>query len=153
MLTNIINNWQIQKYLLVFKFLIDLNSKYYYNENGYKFMISNKITFLVISYFHQYRFPLKNQTLLEKWEHAVQRVRKDGTEWRATRHSYICSNHFERWDYSLLPSSKGACRLKNNAVPSVFQLFTPPQRYGMTEEARNRLEMPKQCATPKRYTR
>ena len=50
-------------------------------------------------------------------------------------------------------SLKGACRLKNNAVPSVFQLFTPPQGYGMTEEARNRLEMPEQCSTPKRYIR
>ena len=116
-------------------------------------MISNKITFLVISYFHQYRFPLKSQTLLEKWEHAVQRVRNDGTEWRATRHRAIsAATTLKDGIIVYFHSSKGACRLKNNAVPSVFQLFTPPQGYGMTEEARNRLEMPEQCSTPKRYT-
>ena len=137
MLTNIINNWQIQKYLLIFKFVIDLNSKYCY-ENGYKFIIT-KQNYIYISCYFQYpsiqiSFKKPNTIYLRSGNMQYREyIRKDGTEWRATRHSYICSNHFERWDYGLLPSSRGACRLKNNAVPSVFQLFTPPQSYGMTE--------------------
>ena len=91
----------------------------------------------------QYRFPRKNPVLLEKWEHAVRRTNEEGNAWKATELSHICSNHFQKWDYTLLPSHNSTCRLKNNAVPSVF--LTCPSRvqsYNITEDARKRLEIP-----------
>ena len=71
--------------------------------------------------FHYYiRFPLKQQCLLEQQEPVIQKVHKDGKHWRATRHSYICSKHFDVQDYQELPSSSGKCPLKHGAVPSIF---------------------------------
>ena len=56
--------------------------------------------------FHQ--FPLDKPELLKKWLHAVRR-----TDWKPSKYSVICSDHFTQADY-------GDKRLLKNAVPSVF---------------------------------
>ncbi|CAB4022717.1 DNA transposase THAP9-like [Paramuricea clavata] len=98
-----------------------------------------------------HRFPLKDERHLEKWENIVKRARNDGQQWRATRHSYICSNHFEACDYTILPSSTGPCRLKKYAVPSLFKLEFKPQ--SIPKEARSRLEMPEGSSTHQGHKR
>ena len=81
-------------------------------------------------------------------------MHKDGKEWRATRHSYICSKHFEKYDYVTLPCSGKTCRLKKNAVPSLFKLLPPSSpNHNIPEEARSRLEIPEQSWSPKRHAR
>ncbi len=68
--------------------------------------------------------------------------------------SYICSSHFETCDYIIPPSSAETCRLKKNAVPSLFKIFPPSlQNHGIPEETSSRLQMPEQCSSPKRPTR
>ena len=100
------------------------------------------------------RFPIKDKKILQQWEHVVQTVRNDGKQWRATRHSYICSNHFEKCDYIMLPCSEKTCRLKKNAVPSLFKILPPSwPNHNIPEEARSRLEIPEQGWSPKRHAR
>jgi len=68
-------------------------------------------------------FPLKNATMLEKWEKAVRRINKDGSAWKATSYSFICSDHFKASDYVTPPSHGVSCRLKPPSIPSVFPGF------------------------------
>jgi hypothetical protein len=97
------------------------------------------------------RVPLKDERHLEKWENIVKRARNDGQQWRATRHSYICSNHFEVCDYTIIPSSTGPCRLKKYAVPSVFKCIIKPQ--SIPKETKSRLEMPEGSSTRQGHKR
>ena len=85
---------------------------------------------------------MKDKARLSRWEEIVSRVKNYPDGWRATRHSYICSQHFENEDYILPPSEAGSCRLKRNATPSLFKLTCKPFTYNTTEEARCRIEMP-----------
>jgi hypothetical protein len=81
---------------------------------------------------------LKNKELLEKWEEVVKRVRNDGNTWRATQHSFICSKHFEKDDYIQPPTADTvSCRLKRNAIPSLFKI--EPFSYHISDEATRRL--------------
>lgn len=77
---------------------------------------------------------------MQKWEEVVKRVIKDGERWRATQHSFICSKHFETNDYIQPPTSTGSCRLKHNAVPSIFKIEVFVDN--VPEEAKGRLQMP-----------
>ena len=85
---------------------------------------------------------MKDEACLQRWEEIVSRVKKHPDGWRATKHSYICSQHFEKEDYILSPSAEGSCRLKRNATPSLFKLTCRPFSYNITEDARCRVEMP-----------
>lgn len=68
----------------------------------------------------QCRFPMKNEpVVLEQWENIVKQ--ENMLHWKATSSRRICSNHFERTDYIILPSSSIlACRLKSNALIQYF---------------------------------
>ena len=82
---------------------------------------------------------MKNEELLEKWEEVVKRVRHDGNKWRATKHSFICSKHFEKDDYIQPPTADAvSCRLKRNAIPSLFKIEPFPCH--ISEEAKKRLQ-------------
>ncbi len=102
-------------------------------------------------YNHQHRFPLKDEARLQKWEQAVRRVRKDRAEWKATHHSFICSNHFERYDYTLPPSATGTCRLKKNAIPTLFKII--PESTDIPKDARSRVAMPEELTSNTRKRR
>ncbi len=65
---------------------------------------------------------MKNEPLLEQWE------RKYGTLECHTSSSRMCSNHFEPTYYIIPPSSSTPCRLKPNALPSIF----PPHEFEET---------------------
>ena len=85
---------------------------------------------------------MKDEARLQRWEEIVSRVKKHPDGWRATKHSYICTQHFEKEDYILSPPAEGSCRLKRNATPSLFKLTCRPFSYNITEDARCRVEMP-----------
>ena len=87
---------------------------------------------------------LKDQVRVGQWEDAVQKCRKNGKEWQATHHSFLCSKHFEIHDYTLLPSSTGTCRLKSNAIPTIFKIL--PTSNNIPDEAMDRLEMNKELS-------
>ena len=54
----------------------------------------------------------------------------------------------------MLPCSEKTCRLKKNAVPSLFKIPPPSwPNHNIPEEARSRLEIPEQRWSPKRYAR
>jgi hypothetical protein len=53
--------------------------------------------------------------VLEKWEEAV-RDANNHPEWKTTKYSHVCSNHFHHREYIIPPSDNGICRLKKNAV-------------------------------------
>ncbi len=96
-----------------------------------------------------YRFPLKDPILLEKWENAVTRINNNGKVWRATRDSFICSNHFEQLDYITPPTSEnGTCRLKKNAVPSVFSTSNIFSTSDLSDTERRRLVIPRKHSLP-----
>ena len=61
--------------------------------------------------------------MLEKREKAMRRVNKDGSAWKATSYSFICSDHFKASDYVTPPSHGVSCRLKPTSIPSVFPGF------------------------------
>ena len=65
---------------------------------------------------------MKDEKRLQRWEEIVKRVKNVADGWRATKHSYICSRHFEKEDYVQPPSEARSCRLKRNATPSLFKL-------------------------------
>lgn len=83
------------------------------------------------------RFPLTNKPLLEKWENIIRDENND-QEWQATSASRICSNHFLACDYIVKPSTDSSCRIKRNAVPTVFS--TTPNEYGISKTSRRKLE-------------
>jgi hypothetical protein len=60
--------------------------------------------------------------MLEKWENAVMKINNNGQVWRATRYSFVCSNHFERLNH-IVPSTnvKETCRLKKMQYHQYFQ--------------------------------
>ena len=62
-------------------------------------------------------FHIKTQTLLKKWVHAIRRK-----QWKPTKHSFICSDHFHESCFVIRPGAEGR-RLKDDAVPSIFQTF------------------------------
>ena len=84
------------------------------------------------------RFPLTNKPLLEKWENIVRDENND-QEWQATPASRICSSHFSACDYILKPSTDSSCRIKKNAVPTIFST-TSPNEYGISKTSRRKLE-------------
>ena len=90
-----------------------------------------------------FRFPLNNPPVLEKWEEAV-RDANNRPEWKATKHSHVCSNHFHRQEYIIPPSDNGTCRLKKNAVPTTFHKPTR-SNYGISRTARRRMKTPCYC--------
>ena len=69
----------------------------------------------VFNSFFNFRFPLKNETLLGAWCKAI--ARKD---YAPTANCRICSGHFKDNDY-LHPDKSGI--LKKLAVPSLFDAF------------------------------
>ena len=64
-----------------------------------------------------HRFPHQNPNLLKKWVHAICRK-----QWKPTKHSFICSDHFHESCFVIRPGAEGR-RLKDDAVPSIFQTF------------------------------
>ena len=64
-----------------------------------------------------HRFPHQNPNLLKKWVHAIRRK-----QWKPTKHSFICSDHFHESCFVIRPGAEGQ-RLKDDAVPSIFQTF------------------------------
>ena len=62
--------------------------------------------------------------MLEKWENVVMKINNKGQVWRATRYSFICSNHFELLDYIVPPTTaKETCRLKKKySTISIFNI-------------------------------
>ena len=81
--------------------------------------------------------------MLEKWENAVMKINNNGQVWRATRYSFIC-NHFERLDYIVPPTTaEETCRLKKNAVPSVFSILDIPNSSDLSDTERRRLGLPR----------
>lgn len=64
-----------------------------------------------------YRFPLTKQDLLLKWINAIKRK-----GFKPSKYSKVCSDHFRSTDFLIQPGFKYK-RLKNDAVPSVFEEF------------------------------
>ena len=95
-----------------------------------------------------YRFPLKDVDMLQKWESAVMKLNNNQV-WKATRFSFICSNHFENQDYIIPPSSDRPCRLKKYAVPSVFSMPDQSNAMGLSNAERNRLGIPRKRNLPR----
>ena len=67
-----------------------------------------------------HRFPIDNAALLEKWLFAVKR-----DKFSPTKCSFICSDHFLENDFSYpctlpLSATLKKRKLKQNAVPSIF---------------------------------
>ena len=87
-----------------------------------------------------YRFPTNNPSLLQKWENIVRDI-NDTPDWKATRFTYICSNHFPQQEYIIPPSQNGPCRLKNTALPSIFTTQCT-NNYGISTSLRTKLESP-----------
>ena len=85
---------------------------------------------------------MKDEKRLQRWEEIVKRVKNVPDGWRATKHSYICSRHFEKEDYVQPPTEARSCRLKRNATPSLFKLTYTAFSYNITENARCRVGMP-----------
>ena len=87
-----------------------------------------------------FRFPTNNPSLLEKWESIVREINST-PDWKATRFTYICSNHFPQQEYIIPPSQNGPCRLKNTALPSIF-LSQCNNNYGISRSLRKKLGSP-----------
>ena len=87
--------------------------------------------------------------MLDKWENAVMRINADGQVWKATKFSFICSNHFEYQDYIIPPSSDRTCRLKKYAIPSVFSKLEKPNAMNLSNEERNRLGISRKHPLPR----
>ena len=83
------------------------------------------------------RFPLTNKPLLEKWENIIRSENND-KEWQATSASRICSKHFSTCDYIVAPSKDSSCRIKKNAVPTIFST-TVSDNYGISKTSRKKL--------------
>ena len=64
-----------------------------------------------------HHFPHQNPNLLKKWVLAIRRK-----QWKPTKHSFICSDHFHESCFVIRPGAEGR-RLKDDAVPSIFQTF------------------------------
>ena len=59
---------------------------------------------------------MKNTDLIPEWEKAVNKVDRQGNQWKASNFSRICSNHFLITDYTT--SKNGSTILKKDAVPT-----------------------------------
>ena len=64
-----------------------------------------------------FRFPTSNPALLQKWESIVRKI-NETPNWKATRFTYVCSNHFPRQEYIIPPSQNGPCRIKIQLYPA-----------------------------------
>jgi hypothetical protein len=95
-----------------------------------------------------YRFPLKDVDMLQKWESAVMKLNNNQV-WKATRFSFVCSNHFENQDYIIPPSSDRPCRLKKKGVPSVFSMPDQSNAMDLSNAERNRLGIPRKRNLPR----
>ena len=84
-----------------------------------------------------FRFPTSNPSLLEKWESIVREI-NNTPDWKTTRFTYICSNHFPQQEYTIPPSQNGSCRLKNTALPSIFSSQCS-NNYGISRSLRKKL--------------
>ena len=62
-------------------------------------------------------FHIKTPNLLKKWVHAIRRK-----QWKPTKHSFICSDHFHESCFVIRLGTEDR-RLKDDAVPSIFQTF------------------------------
>ena len=62
-----------------------------------------------------HRFPVKHPELYRKW---VQAVARD--DFIPTEDCFICSKHFTN---NCFKATKARCRLRNDAVPSIFSAF------------------------------
>ena len=89
---------------------------------------------------HILRFPLRNQSVLEKWENAMRNINQC-SDWKATHTSRICSNHFHRIDYITPLTEQDTCRLKSTAVPTIFPQVISSQ-YGISKTLRRKIEIP-----------
>ena len=79
--------------------------------------------------FHQY--PLKDKALLAVWQNKTKRgdADKKGTPWTATKHSVLCSDHFEKNSFfddlyhtyvGRSPGKKPVKKLKPGSIPTIF---------------------------------
>ena len=66
--------------------------------------------------FHQYP---KDETRRNLWAKAVRRQNSDGSEWKPTNSSYLCSEHFKPHDFKT--NSTNMRKLNEDAIPSVFK--------------------------------
>ncbi|XP_068090125.1 uncharacterized protein [Hyperolius riggenbachi] len=70
-----------------------------------------------------FRFPLNDPECLSKWIAAVQRK-----NWKPSRASRICSDHFIARDYVLCPEAASVPKLRFDAVPSIFNTKPKPMK-------------------------
>lgn len=90
--------------------------------------------------YYTLRYPLQNPKLLTQWLHAVKRK-----GFQPSKSSKICSEHFRESDFQNQPGFKYK-RLKENAVPSVFEEFPEhlqkkPKRNRTTKTSCNAVSM------------
>ena len=87
-----------------------------------------------------FRFPTSNPSLLQKWESIVREI-NNTPDWKATRFTHVCSNHFPKQEYIIPASQNGPCRLKNTALPSIFSTQWS-NNYGISRSLRKKLGSP-----------
>ena len=65
------------------------------------------------------RFPSggDSKEVLDKWIVKVKRAAHGGKLWTPSKHSYLCSEHFEP---TCFVTNRGIRLLKKNAVPTIF---------------------------------
>ena len=66
---------------------------------------------------------MKNKSALQQWEEFEIVQKENMSPWNATTNSRICSSHFKQTDYITPPSTSTRCRLKSNALPSIFPTY------------------------------
>ena len=92
---------------------------------------------------------MKNEELLEKWEEVVKRVRHDGNKWRATKHSFICSKHFEKDDYIQPPTADAVfAGLKRMPYPHCSRL----SHFHVTSQRKQKKRLQTECNKTPVYT-
>ncbi|XP_025203306.1 THAP domain-containing protein 1-like [Melanaphis sacchari] len=64
-----------------------------------------------------HHFPLKRSSVLANWINEMKRK-----NFKPTKYSYLCSEHFTNDDYQIRPGSNVRW-LKDDAVPSIFKEF------------------------------
>ena len=65
-----------------------------------------------------HRFPHQNPNLLKKWVHAIRRK-----QWKPTKHSFICSDHFHESCFVIRARSRGSNTARCKAVQAIFKTF------------------------------
>ena len=78
------------------------------------------------------------------WEKVVKNT-NNSPNFKASRSSRICSNHFSRHDY-IKPPSETNCRLKHAAVPIINPQPTG-SHYGISRNARRKIKSPSDLKT------